>query len=116
MPGSARSSASLARKMSAVALDHGFGAGVQVAGAGVIAEAGPDAQHILEFRRGKRAHIGPAFEESRVVRRDGPDGRLLQHDLGQPDVIRVRALARRRAPRQLAAMAVVPGEQDGGLR
>ena len=41
---------------------------------------------------------------------------VLQHDLGEPHPVRIGRLAARRAPRQHAPMAVVPGEQRGRLR
>jgi hypothetical protein len=40
-------------------------------------------------------------------------GRALQHDLGEPDAIGVGPLAGQRAPRKLAAMAVVPDQEIG---
>ena len=104
------------REFAAVTLDHGAGAGVQVSGASVIAEPGPGFQHVIERRRSQRADIVPALQETGVIGRDGLDRGLLQHDFGEPDPVRIGALAGRRAPRQLAAMAVVPGQQGGGLR
>ncbi len=80
------------RKFSAVPLDHGAGAGMQIAGAGVIAEPGPGFEHIVERRRRQRAQIGPARQETRVIGRDGLDRGLLQHDFGEPDAIRIGAL------------------------
>ena len=99
------------REMAAMALDHGPGAGVQVAGAGVIAEPCPGFQHLLERGRGQALDRRPARQEARVVGRDRAHRRLLQHDLGEPDPIGIGRLPRRRAPGQDATMAVVPGEQ-----
>ena len=104
------------REHAAVALDHGAGAGVQVAGAGVIAQPGPGLQDVAERRRRQRLEIGPARQEARIIGRDGLDRGLLQHDLGEPDPVRIGALAGRRPPRQFPAVAVVPGEEGGGLR
>src|SRR5262249_16104390 len=59
----------------------------------------------------------PAVQEFMIVGDDGLHRRLLQHDLRQPDVIRIGALPRRRAPGQHARRLVVPGEEigrDGG--
>ena len=116
MPGKSRKAVFACRNFAAVPLDHDAGAGVQIAGAGVIAEAGPGLEHVVERRRRQRPNIGPARQKARVIGPDRLDRGLLQHDFGEPDAIRIGALARRRAPRQLAAMAVVPGEQVGGLR
>ena len=93
--------------------DDGTGAGVQVAGAGVIAEPLPLMQHVVERRCGKRANVGKPRHESVKIRGDRDDRGLLQHDLAEPYQIGIGALARQRAPRQIAAMAVVPGEQCG---
>ena len=103
-------------ELTAVPLDHDAGASVQIAGAGVIAEAGPGLEHVVERRRRQRPEIGPARQKACVIGPDRLDRGLLQHDFGQPDAIRIGALSRRRAPRQLAAMAVVPGQQVQGPR
>ena len=66
---------------------------------------------------GERRDIGPALDEGAEIRLHRLDRRLLQHDLGQPDAVRVgpRARSRRRdAPRQLAVVPVVPVEQRRG--
>ena len=102
-------------KMSAVLRRHRLRAGVQVARAGVVAEPGPGLEHVVERRCGERFDIRPARQEFRVIRPDRLHGGLLQHDLGQPDVIGIGPLARRGTPRQMAAMPVVPGEQHGRI-
>ncbi len=116
MPGSAASSVFGLRKASAVLRGHGLRAGVQIARARVVAEPGPQPQHVVERRGRERVHIRPARDEAEKIGRDRLHGGLLQHDLGQPDAIRIGGLAAQRAPRQLAAVAVVPGEQRGRLR
>jgi hypothetical protein len=103
-------------KASAVALDHRLGAGVEMSRARVIAEPGPQAQHLLETRGGKCMHARPPRDEARKIRRDRLHGGLLQHDFGEPHAIRVALLARCRAPGQRAAMAVIPGQQIGAAR
>ena len=100
-------------KFRAVPLDHGLRAGMQIAGARVIAKPRPGAQHIFEVGRRQRLDRRPARQEPRVIRRDGLDRRLLQHDLGQPDAVGSVRCARPRAPRQHARVPVVPGEKIG---
>ena len=51
-------------KLPAMALDDGARAGVQVAGARVIAEPLPQMQHLVERGRGQCAKLGPARHES----------------------------------------------------
>src|SRR5262245_14781733 len=99
--------------MSAMALDHGLGAGVEMARARVIAEPGPELEYVLERRRRERAHARPARGKAREIGHDRLDGGLLQHDLGEPDAIGVGPLAGERAPGKFAAMAVVPGQEVG---
>ena len=50
---------------------------------------------------------GYLSSHSRVLRQHAIDLRLLQHDLGDEDVVRVVGLA----PRQIAAVAAVPRQQ-----
>src|SRR5262249_44348649 len=51
----------------------------------------------------------------REIWSDGLHRGLLQHDLGQPDPIRIRLFAAPRAPRQDAGVPVVPGKQISRL-
>ena len=89
-------------------LDDGARAGVQVAGACVIAEPLPELQDLVERCRGERCNIGPARYETVEIRTDSRYGCLLQHDFAEPDAVRVGTGAGERPPRQDAAMPVVP--------
>jgi tripartite-type tricarboxylate transporter receptor subunit TctC len=104
------------RKMPAVTRHHRSGAGVQVARAGVVAKPGPELEHVIEIRGSERAHVRPALRETLVIGGDRLHRRLLQHDLGQPDTVGIRRLARLRPPRQPATMTVVPGQKTGRRR
>ena len=86
-------------------------AGVQIAGAGVVTQSLPGVQHIIERGGGQRTNIGETRHESVKIGTDRHDGRLLQHDFAEPDAVGVGALAGCGAPGQVAAVAVVPGEQ-----
>ncbi len=77
------------REKTAVPFGDGAGASVQVAGARVIAEALPLLQDLVERGRRERRNVGPARHEPVEIRAHGGDGRLLQHDLAEPDAIRV---------------------------
>ncbi len=103
-------------ELPAVALRHIFGARVQMARPRVVAEPGPRLENVVERRARERLDARKAREEARVVGRDRLHGGLLQHDLGEPHPVGISALAGRRAPRQPAAVAVVPREQLGGWR
>ena len=97
------------------------GAGVEVAGAGVVAEARPFDEHGFERCGGEIGDGGPEAQEPRIVLADRRDGGLLQHDLAEPDAIGIgaacrRPVGRRDPPGQIARVAVVPGEHGGGDR
>jgi hypothetical protein len=74
--------------------DDKAGAGMQVASPGVITEPLPFVQHLIEIRRSERANIGPARHKSGKIGSHRDDGRLLQHDLAEPDAVRIGGLAR----------------------
>ena len=99
------------RECAAVALDDGAGAGVQIAGAGVVAEPLPQVQDLVEGGRGERRNVRPARDELVKIRSDGRYAGLLQHDFAEPDMIGIWMTAGRYPPRQVSALAIVPGEQ-----
>ena len=92
------------------------GAFLEVAGARIVAEAGPCLHDVVGFGAGERRDIRPARDEGAEIRLHRLDRRLLQHDFREPDAVGVRPRRRRRrhAPGQVAMVAVVPGEQPGG--
>jgi hypothetical protein len=102
-------------KTSAVLTRDRLRRAVEIAGAGIVAKTGPYAVDFIQIRSGEALHIGPALKECAVVRRNRGDGRLLEHDLGEPDAIRVGGLAALGAPGQIAAMGVVPCEQKAAV-
>jgi hypothetical protein len=93
---------------------HGDRTGMQITRARIIAEPGPHPQHVIQRGATEGCDIRPARQKLLEIRPDRFDAGLLQHDFGQPDPIRIGPLARRRPPRQPAAMAVIPGEQQRG--
>ena len=98
------------REAAAVARNHRGRAIVEVAGAGVIAEARPPPAAPSRAvprpapRRWARARGSGCNNPSRR------DGRLLEHHLRQPDRIGIGLRMALGAPRQAAAMPIVPGE------
>ena len=91
---------------------HDIGAGMEIAGAGVVAQPGPGREHVVERGTGQGVDGRPALEEAAEVVADRGHGGLLQHDLRQPHVIGIGAFPGRGAPRQGATMSVVPGKQS----
>ena len=106
MPGSSASCCAGARKVAAVLRHHDLRAAVQVAGAAVVAEAAPEREHLVERRRGQARHVGKALEKARVVGQHRGHLRLLQHDLGQPDAVRIARVLPRQAMTPGAALPV----------
>ncbi|CFW02491.1 Uncharacterised protein [Bordetella pertussis] len=101
-----------ARGKAADAALHDFlRAAVQVAGARVVAQAGPVGHDIFLARRRQGGHIGKTFQEALVIRNDRRHLRLLQHDFREPDAIGVAGVL----PGQIvAAVAGLPGRDAGG--
>lgn len=87
---------------------------VQIARAAVIAQARPQRQHFVLRRGGKRLNGREFFQETRIVVQHGGDLRLLEHDFGKPDAIRVFDLPREVVATVLFLPADEPfGEGDG---
>ncbi len=99
-----------------MAFDDGAGAGMEVAGARVIAGSLPQMQHLIERRCGQCTKIGPACHELVKIGADRRHRGLLQHDFAEPHPVGIGALARGDAPRQIAALSVVPGKQSRRVR
>jgi len=116
--GQARSELRVAGEAAAVVADDGLRAQVQVARTGVVAEAGPRFEDARQWRRSERRERRKAGEEALIVGNHGAHLCLLQHDLGQPDVVGLAALL----PRQVVApLGFLPGDHlcgkpgaDGG--
>ena len=89
------------RERTGMQIAHTLRGAVQVAGAGVIAEAGPEVQHFVDGRVGQRHDVRKARNETLEVRDHRRDLRLLQHDLRHPHAVR-RTVA---LPRQVVATA-----------
>ena len=74
----------------------------------VVAETLPLANHLRRARRGERLDRRPALEEGEIARNDARDLRLLEHDLGDEDRVRVA----RFPPGQVAALRPKPLEEQ----
>ena len=94
MPGRARKPSSVSGKRPPMFVGDDLGAGMEIAGAGIIAEPRPGLQHLFERCRGQCLDRRPQAQEFAIIARDRRHRRLLQHDLGQPDVIGIGRLRR----------------------
>ena len=104
------------RKHPAMIGHNRAGTGQQVARAGIIAQPRPSLHHCGVGGCGQRRNIGPKRCKAMEIAAHRRHRGLLQHHLGQPDPIRVWALARRpvgrpHAPGQHAGVAVIPGQK-----
>src|SRR5947208_282596 len=75
------------RESAAVLGDELSGGAMQVARAGVVAEAAPEPQHLVLVRASERPHVGKAGQEALVVGNDRRHLRLLQHHFREPDAV-----------------------------
>jgi hypothetical protein len=82
---------------------------VEEMGAAVVAEAGPEGEHVVFFGLGEGFEGGKAAQELGVALDDGGDARLLEHDLGEPGGVGVADAA----PGELAGVEAIPGEELG---
>jgi hypothetical protein len=99
------------RKVAAMAILEQAGGAVEVAGPGVVAQAGPVAEHLIRLGRRQVRQTGEAGHEALEIGDDRRDLGLLEHDLGDPDPVGAGVAL----PGQiLAAMAVEPGEDALG--
>ncbi len=88
------------------------GTGDEIAGPRVRAEACPFLQHLLVCRRGQRLDVRPSLDKSAKARLYRRYRRLLQHDLAQPDEVRIgRRKAGWAAPWQGTCVQVIVVEQ-----
>src|SRR3989441_2359323 len=77
------------RESAAVLGDELSSGPMQVARAGIVAEAAPEPQHLVLVRRSERPHVGKAGQEALVVGNDRRHLRLLQHHFREPDAVRI---------------------------
>ena len=111
-----------------VRVPNHLGKTVQVACSAVVAKPTPEGQHLVELRIGQRHHRRKPRQEALVVTQDRADLRLLQHDLRQPNAVRVarllprqvvpalRALPGHEAIRQVGVQSFGPAHQGGRVR
>jgi hypothetical protein len=80
---------------------------VQAAGPAIVAQAFPQAQHVLFLRRGEVLHRGKRGQEALEKGHHRRHLGLLEHDLADPNGIRIAGTP----PGQIAAMTGKPGQQ-----
>ena len=84
---------------------------MQIARPRVVAEAGPEFEYRFKRRRRQFGDAREAIEKALVVGNDRTHLRLLQHDLRQPDAIRIARVL----PRQIVApVPALPVSQTTG--
>ena len=108
--GKGRDTALAVMDLGAVAGDEDPGGPMEVSRAGVVPEPLPRLQDVVDRRRGKGTHIGKFQEKAVVVGSDGFDPCLLEHDLRDPDPIRIPGLP----PRHRTGLRPEPAQQRCG--
>ncbi len=97
--GHAAQLARTSRQLAVPVARHGLRTRMQVARARVIAEPGPRREHVVERRPRECADRRKLRHPALPVRDHGRDARLLQHDLADPDRVRIA----RSPPREIAS-------------
>ena len=100
----------LPRELAAVLLHDALRRLLQVAHTGIVAEALPELQQHVLGRACQRSDIRQTLEKAEIIAADGFNARLLQHDLREPDVIRLTVAP----PWQVAAVFRKPRQQQAG--
>ena len=90
-----------------MSMDNRFCGGMEISRASVIAEALPRAKHLIFRSACQRTKIGKSAEPLVIIRDDGCDLRLLEHELGDEDCVRIAGLA----PGEIAPVAAIPAEK-----
>ena len=95
------------RERAAIVRDDLLRGLLQVAHAGIVAEALPELVQPVGVARGEGRNVRKLGEETGIVALHGLDARLLEHDLGEPDVIGFAVTP----PGQVAFVPFIPAEQ-----
>ena len=82
----------------------------------IIAKPRPQAHHIIQLGFRQSMDIRPTLEKFFKIRPHRRNGRLLEHDFGEPHMVGVRHLPFQGAPWQNAGMAVIPRQKPHGPR
>jgi hypothetical protein len=82
---------------------------MKIQGPPVVSESLPGANHVGGRSGRERLHRRPALEPRKVTGNDPRDLRLLEHDLGDQDRVRIAGPP----PRKIAPVLGEPGEQSG---
>jgi len=88
-------------------LDDELRGAMKVPGPRVVAEAAPEPQHFVLARQRQAGEVRKPLAEALVVRHDRRNPSLLQHDLGEPDRVRI---ARALPGQVVAAVAALPAD------
>ena len=92
------------RELSTVSIHNDSRCGVKISRASVIAKTLPRAQHLVFGSPCKRGEIGKRTEPLVIIRYDGGDLRLLEHELGDKYCVRIVGPA----PGEMAAVTAIP--------
>src|SRR5262249_18698198 len=95
------------REISAKSINKRFCCGMKIPGTSVITEALPRAKHLVFRSARQRSEIRKPAQPLVIIRDDGGDLRLLEHELGHKDRVRIASPA----PGKIATMSVIPSKK-----
>jgi hypothetical protein len=96
-----------AREVSAMSIHNRFCGGVEISRASVIAEALPHSKNFVFGSACNGGEIGKPAEPLVIIRDDCGDLRLLEHELGHENCVRISGPA----PRKIAPVPKIPTQQ-----
>ena len=95
------------REVSTMSIHDRFCCGMEISRTSVIAKALPRAKHLIFRSACQRGEIGKRAEPLVIIRDDGGDLRLLEHELGYEDCVRIAGLA----PGEIAPVTTIPANK-----
>ncbi len=97
----------ISRKRAAMFFNDGDGGGAEISGAGVVAKALPGVEHVVFGGGGERGEVREAPEPLIIIRDNGGDLGLLEHEFGDEDGVGIGGAA----PGESAGVFPVPGKE-----
>jgi len=95
------------REISAMSINKRFCCGMEIPRASVITEALPRAKHLIFRSARQRAEIGKPPQPPVIIRDNAGNLRLLEHELGHKDCVRIASSA----PGKIAAAPTKPANK-----
>ena len=102
----------VSRERAAMFFRNGDGGGAEISGAGVVAKTLPGVENVVFGGGGERGEVGEAPEPLIIIRNDGGDLGLLEHEFGNEDGVGIGGAA----PGESASIFAIPGKKGAAKR